>query len=201
MILGTASSAEVAIVRLDYSNAPGFELRDNSGVPLTPGNLAVAQDGAVIQIGYYTLATTSDPFAGDWVPMIGPGLGSGTFSTIGDKGALAGLFSGNQSFGETPLGPYTFPSIGTLISLRFYDATTVAGSAHFNAVSSTNWIWTGATDPEGVISVDMTNSTLLWQDGLGSAFRTTIPVPEPGGTVLLAVAMAASTFSRKRSSS
>jgi hypothetical protein len=199
--LAATPLANGAIVRIDYKNGTGFELNDNAGVPLTQGNPAVDQDGAVIQVGYYTLATTSDPFAGDWVPMIGPGQSDPLYATIGDKGGKgAGLFSGEGGFGETSPGPFDFPAVGMPLSIRFYDATTIGGAGHFNAVSSAAWLWEGPGDPENLISMNLSNAILLWQDGPDSAFRTTIPVPEPGVAVLLGAALGAAAFRRTKHS-
>src|SRR6218665_2502402 len=70
---GFASGA----VTIYYSNnnAPGFEIRDQNGVPLSPGMVDRPRDGTYFEIGYYSLATTGNPFAGDWIPMVGPEIG------------------------------------------------------------------------------------------------------------------------------
>lgn len=189
-LLASAGGGFAATIRIDYKNGAGYELRDAAGTPLTQGEAAVDQDGAVLQVGYYSLATSSNPFAGEWVPMIGPALFDPFFATIGDKGGMgAGLFSRDGGFGDTPAGFPDFPLIGTPLSIRFYDATSLAGAAHFNAVSSASWTWTGPGDPENVIAMNLTDSVLLWQDGIASAFRTTIPVPEPSACFLAGVSV------------
>lgn len=58
-------------------------LKNLNGTSLTAGTPSNG-DGAILQLGYYTASTTSDPFSGDWVPMTGPGTPFPT--TIGDSG-------------------------------------------------------------------------------------------------------------------
>ncbi len=174
---------------LTYSNdtAPGFAFKDVTGALLTPGLELVSQDGAVLEVGYYTLATTENPFAGAWVTMVGPSIPASTFATIGDKtDGAAGLFNRSTGFGTTPLGPYAFPANGTQMSIRFFNAPASQVSTHYNAVSSVDWIWPGQGDPQTQFNMNVASaSSLVWLDGTGSAFRTTIAVPEPAALILI----------------
>lgn len=180
LILACSGFSQAATIVLKYGNdrAPGFELRDFSGTPLTPGEVNVSQDGAILEVGYYSLATTDDPFAGAWVAMVGPSITSPDFATIGDKaGDIPGLFRRDADFGPNPLGPYRFPSVGTPMTVRFFDSTSYATATRYNAVSSAGWIWLGQRDPGAVLNMDLTTSSLLWQGGADSAFRTTLAIP------------------------
>jgi hypothetical protein len=194
------SHAHAAALVIDYSNnnSPGFELLDNSGVPLSPGLEFVEHDGAVLEVGYFSLATTENPFAGAWVTMAGPSIPSATYATIEDMAyGLPGHFNRSAGFGETPAGPYGFPVVGTPMSIRFFNSPASVRPSHFNAVSSINWVWTGQADPFTELDMDLTASPLLWLGGADSAFRTTLPVPEISTWALL-ISGSASLLMRRR---
>ena len=96
------------------------EFFDSSGNPLPQGDPSINQDGAAVQLGYFSQATTDDLFAGEWVPL--------TWSTtVGDtldryeEGYGDGFFSFNvhfeenssqfvQVYGDDDLGSYTTES-------------------------------------------------------------------------------------------
>ena len=52
-----------------WRNWSGTELRDLEGNPLFDGPINDDYDGDIIQIGYYTQATTANPFVGIWTPL------------------------------------------------------------------------------------------------------------------------------------
>lgn len=161
-------------------------LKDFNNNPLSAGTSADG-DGTVVQLGYYTMATTLNPFAGNWVPMTGPGTSYPT--TIGD--------SGNNPNGSIKLGVlftagslgFTAPADGTPLSLRFYDSTSIATSTYFNAVSETTgaFNWVTPSDPKSTANLSFLTSGVVWQDGPSSSFRTTIAVPEPSSVALIAL--------------
>jgi hypothetical protein len=76
-----------------WKNGAGTELLQYDGLtPLTAGSPADS-DGAVLQLGYYNMATLLSPFVGSWVPLIGYGTTHPGQSTIGDENnQLAGRF-------------------------------------------------------------------------------------------------------------
>ena len=171
----------------------GTGLKDMSGSVLTAGT-AAAGDGAILQLGYYSAATAANPFAGTWIVMAGS-------DTIGDKSGdlSAGKFSLSYQFKDD----YSFiPAAGTPLAIRFYDSTSLATANYFNCVSNTNgtWNWAGGT-PEPTINLTFstTSATQVWQGGASSAFRTTIPIPEPSAWLLLTAA-AGLCIRRKRES-
>ncbi len=201
LTLAFSCLSQAATIVLNYSNdhAPGFELKDLSGTPLTPGKEAVSQDGAILEVGYYSLATTDNPFGGEWVTMVGPSILSPAYATIGDKtGDIPGLFGRDAAFGTKPLGPYNFPAIGTPMTIRFFDSTSYDTATYYNAVSSASWIWLGQSDAGTVLDMDLTTASLLWLGGIDSAFRTTIVIPEPGIGLTAACAIATLLARRRR---
>ena len=167
-----------------YNNIPnGTRFKDRDGNYLTAGT-SLGGDGAILQLGYYTGATQAAPFVGTWVPLTGPGTGQR--STIGDSGGwLGGAFNLVHYFkGNSP----EVPAIGTPLAIRFYDTTSLATANYFNCVSNTNGTWNwilGNPEPTLTLSFTVTSPTQVWQGGATSAFRTTLPVPEPGVAVLL----------------
>lgn len=171
------------LLSIDYRT-----LNDFNGNPLNAGS-ANDGDGAVLQLGYYTMATTLDPFAGDWVAMTGQG--TSYLTTIGDSGDRgAGSFKTEVILLQ---GSYTFtePPIGTPLALRFYDSNSIGASTYFNAVSDTTggFNWLAPADPDALVGLGLSYLTagVFWQDGSGSAFRTTIPIPEPSAFALLGI--------------
>lgn len=163
-------------------------LKDLNGTSLTAGTSADG-DGTILQLGYYTAATTTTPFAGDWVAMTGPGTPYQT--TVGDSGNYPnGTFKLEVIFTQ---GSYSFtePAVGTPLALRFYDSTSIAASTYFNAVTDTtgvfNWVAPSSPTSTARLSLGLSSVGIDWQGGSGSSFRTTIPIPEPSLSALLAL--------------
>jgi hypothetical protein len=178
-ILG-ASPLSAASLIVNWSNGVGTELSDNLNVPLfagTSGNY----DGDIVQLGYYTMATTLNPFAGEWVTL--------RDQTIGEKDVLgprSGLFGYGDVFSTSPSGLLA----GTPLAIRFFDSTSVGSATKFNAVSDSSgaWNWIAPTTPATTVTLSLTSSSLVWQDTNKSSFRTTIPIPEPSTLLLVSVA-------------
>lgn len=173
-------------------------LKDRNGTSLTAGTSA-DDDGTIMQLGYYTAATTSAPFAGDWVAMTGPGTPYPT--TIGDSGNYPdGTFKLQALFTQ---GSYSFiePAVGTPLALRFYDSTSLAASSYFNAVTDTTGIfnWVAPADPTSTarLSLVLSSVGIVWQDGATSAYRTTIAVPEPSCLLLGVLSLGALAVRRR----
>lgn len=160
-------------------------MRDLNGNLLTRGT-DNADDGAILQLGYYTMATTLNPFAGAWVPLTGEGSGNSFYSTVGDKAMLDGRFAIGLSFFDTNVN---IPNGGTPLAIRFYNSTSISSSTYFNTVSNTTgaWNWITPVDPRPSMTISLSNPGIVWEEGSASAFRTTIPIPEPSSSALLAL--------------
>lgn len=180
--LVTPATATTVIMQNIVPN--GIGLKDINGTLLTAGT-ASAGDGAVLQLGYYSAATTVNPFAGTWMAITGPG--TPYRSTVGDSsGFSAGRFSLSYQFKD---GSSFLPAAGTPLAIRFYDSTSLATANYFNCVSNTdgNWNWAGGLpEPALNLTFSLTSPTQVWQGGAASAFRTTIAVPEPSVALLVA---------------
>lgn len=103
---------------------------------------------------------------------------------------LPGIFDLGHGFfasGESvPL-----PPLGTPLVIRFYHSISLDNATYFNAVSNStgSWNWIEPTDPISILTLTLSDPELVWQDGAASAFRTTIPIPEPATSVLAACAL------------
>lgn len=188
-------------VTLGYGNNSSGDtfLRDIGGVPLTSGPKGPG-DGAVIEVGYYSMATTADPFAGDWVALIGPGTGVEAV-TIGDANGGAGgdgIFGGTVILGASHPGSVAYPTGDTPVAIRFYDGTSIGGSTYYNSATMSNWTWRS----DGTLGLDIfpTPSTaMIWEGGLESAYRTTIAVvPEASSSMFVMLGSAALLVRRRR---
>ena len=155
---------------------------------LTAGNTATTGDGAVLQLGYFSTATTANNFSGTFIPLSGQTSLNTAYSntSIGDNaasGAGAGQFVLSLSFttGSLTTGN-SLPAAGTPLSVRFFNNTTLATSTFFNAVSNDIWLWqTPAAAPNSpIVAITLNDAGLEFLGGASSAFYTSqAVVPEP----------------------
>ena len=193
LILLTVLQAPAAGVRIKTATLAGVALQDRNGTPLDAGR-AAAGDGCLLEFGYYSLASTAVPFSGEWNPLTGPDSESGISTTIGAE--LRG--DGTYSFAfELSTALTGLPADGTPLVIRFYDATTVSGATDFNAVSNTTGIWNWDSNAVQINMGVGSDPGTVWQGGPGSEFRTTIPVPEPAATLLIAAGAGILLFRRR----
>ncbi len=194
VILGwIASVAEApgASILIHWSNDRTLHQPDVL-LPLSAGT-AEDGDGTLLEVGYYSLATTATPFAGEWNVLAA--------GSIGDTGGQRdGFFNiTTQLIG----GTFIAPPVGTPLAIRLYDASTLADSNLFNAVSNDNgtWNWVEPADdePELFLLVNKDEAPLWQRGGLG-AMRPSIvlPVPEPATALLLVIAGAGACLFRRR---
>lgn len=151
----------------------------NQGNFALSAGTAINGDGTLLQLGYYTAATSSNPFAGVWRVLAA--------SSIGDTDVnQAGMFSTTTTLVEGSFAP---PSIGSPLAIRFYNGLTAATSTFFNAASDTTgaWNWVAPGDPAPVLNLQITKLTGVFQTGVIGAFETRIStgVPEPSTAALL----------------
>jgi hypothetical protein len=172
----SAIPAGAASTWVNWFNSAGTELRDFSGTLLVDSKFLGVR-GDLIQLGYYTLATTGSPFAGTGVPLQNGRIGEKSAVVLG-----AGRFSYESSLDGTELLG------GTPLAIRFYDDPVMDEATFFNAVSDSTGAWNVINFPTTLLTMTLSlaDGTLIWQDGGSSAFRTTIPIPEPAGGALIA---------------
>ncbi len=191
LVAGTLQCS-ASTLQVDAQNDPGTLVLDNAGVGLDVGASAVHGDGDLVELGYFS--TSSDTFAGTWIPLTGPESNNPSLvTTIGDLPsggtlALAGSFVTQNVFNDSGVTPTNndIPGTGVQLALRFYDGSSSAGSM-YNTVTSTSWLWTtlkAIPIPPDTIKINLAADVLKWEADGGSAFRTAL-VPEPSSTALL----------------
>jgi hypothetical protein len=164
-------------------------------------------DGDVIQIGYYTGATSSSNlFTGTWVALTGNGGANSAFNTtsIGDQtsqGAGDGTFALNLTFTSGSPTSGVYPAIGgKILALRFYNGTTVANSTYYGAVSDASWTWAApATTPPSILGFSLDNPGVSFLSNDSSALNETAftgtplmsEAPEPSTATELLLAFCA----------
>ena len=162
-----------------WHNSSGTKLSDFNSVLLSDGPVGNDYDGDIIQLGYYSQATTTDPFAGLWTTL--------QSSTIGDKGTVF-LGPGRYDYLTVIASEDSLQLLGIPLSIRFFDDIAQENATYFNSVSDSSggWNMIHSSDTRLNLTLSLDSSNLVWQGGSSSAFRTTIPIPEPTGLSLAA---------------
>lgn len=204
---------QTEVTQVDWFNNASTLFRNGAGVALSQGVASANSDGMLVQLGYFSAATTANNFAGTWIPITG--FGAAPRTTIGDSPDLSGAGDGRIGFstvfrntsnavqvfepalGDT--GSYfsqssitittTTPPSGAILSIRFYDTSSGTTGA-YNTVSSDDlaWRWVPPTDAGSNVLLNLVSAnsagTLEFQDA-ANPFRTTILIPEPSTYALL----------------
>ena len=158
---------------------------DVDGTPLELGDLEINMDGNLIQLGYFSEASTSNLFQGDWVPLTA-GLYFGDSSTLsgGNPGQFqvsilfldgtdnvtvypdaAGAYQTQSSHVITSASPKGSP--GQLLAIRYYDRNSLSEGVRYNTIADTSWKWEPLSDQLGfptIIAIDTQSEGLEFQD-------------------------------------
>lgn len=202
LLTGNLFGAAIVKVNLDSGDVGVLKNVDGTS-NLTAGNVNVAGDGAVIQLGYFSGATSdNNNFVGNFVPITGQG--SANFGKSADFNTTVGDFGlGSDSPGSFNLSVIfdstasllNLPQIGTVLSLRIFNNTTLANSSHFMLLSNNAWKWKDfrdSTDPGSNLNMSLADTGTRYQTasfsptGISSPATpgANIPVPEPSAAVL-----------------
>lgn len=198
------SSAAVLTTTVSWESVIGVLKGSNNSTALTAGTGADG-DGAVLELGYYSTATTTNNFSGTWIPLTGPNSANTAFSntSIGDQGGGPdGQFSISTTFtaGSPTTGNNLPGSTSIPLVIRFYNATTIGASTAYGAVSNDSWLWVLPSVTPGstlTLSLNPSNGGNEWLGG-GAGFYTNIPVPEPTSFVFVGLATLGMTVIRRR---
>ncbi|MEG3973658.1 PEP-CTERM sorting domain-containing protein [Microcoleus sp. herbarium8] len=185
-----ASNVYASTVQVNWTIESSRHLYNITSNLLLAGSNADG-DGALLELGYYSSASSSNPFSGNWMV-----LSSGS---IGDSGInLNGKFSLTSTLTDSnPL----LPLAGTPLAIRFYDGITLSSSSYFNAVSSpdSSWAWVAPTDPAAIINlvIDKGPPTVFERTGFYD-FKTGIAIPEPTSSLLSLLFLSFGMLRRRR---
>ena len=119
MMAGVVSASAQSSTTVDWSNSASTLLRDSAGAALTQGSATVNSDGRLVELGYFTTATTADKFSGSWIPLTS--AGSLPRTAIGDSFNLTGAGDGViqfNTFFEVGRRPLKFMIRATLAITR-----------------------------------------------------------------------------------
>lgn len=212
-----SSVASSAVITVNFDSGD-FVVETDLGNPLSAGNTSLDGDGFVLQLGYYTGATTGNNFLGNWVSLTGEGsantgniTGTGlnfNQTTIGDTDdrnpdGAAGTFAVSVTF-DTAFAnkSQNLPAVGVPLAIRFFNSTTVGPTALFNVVSNDAWLWQtpGEAPSQPVISMSLSDANLEWQSvaqGQSDTEFMTV-IPEPSSAALLGLGAAVLGLRRRR---
>jgi len=194
--VAASSQLYAALSAISTSNLSSA-IVDNTGTALTAGT-AGDGDGAVYQVGYFSVDTAN--FTGAWISITGESSANPSLvSSIGDTGGGGdGLFTQNFTFDDATQS--SLPAGGTQLALRFYNATSVAGSTHYNTVTNNAWTLNAFADspaPAQALDVD-SSSGRVWQDSTNTFKTSIVIVPEPSSFALLGLGGVAFLLRRRR---
>ena len=204
----------------------GAVLRNASGGDLPSGSASGSFDGAIIQLGYFSGATSdNNNFSGTFTALSGEGSVNYVSNTVWDT-----TVGDDPTRGFAPLNQFnislTFdtniqvnlPAVGTILSIRVYDNTSTVTSSSFMTLSSNSWKWkqpSSPTDPSARLDLSFADTGLRRENrsgvgGLtsspsgdavtfGSSLQTDIAiVPEPTIGALIACGLVSMAFRRPR---
>lgn len=183
------SDSATLVINWSVATDPVRKLVNNNSVPLSAGTSA-AGDGTLLELGFYTTATVSNPFSGSWVVLAS--------TTMGDDGVnINGKFSTSTVLSS---GIFSEPAIGTPLAIRFYDGTSVGNSSYFNSVSNTNgtWNYVAPAEVSPVVSMVIDKVSGVVFDGAFGDFKTVRPIPEPSYVALILLAVIPMLLGRRR---
>ena len=151
--------------------------------PLAIGESQINQDGDLLQLGYFTQATTTDLFAGEWVPLASQ-IYFGDSSTL--SGGVPGKFqvallfvnnsdtvtvypdaSGTFETSAPYIITHSAPGANKLLAIRYYDQNLISDGIRYNTIANPNWLWgnlTGQLAFPLIIEVDVESTDLAFQD-------------------------------------
>jgi hypothetical protein len=181
LLLMSAPPAFAQIINIDSGSYTLYS-SDNSTALLT---------GDLVQFGYYSDATTNNPFAGNFVALTSSGSSSAT-TVVGEEtanGAGPGTFA--YSSLNLDLASNALPTNGQIMAFVIYNNSTVGSSSAYavEADLETTWNYSASAQfpvPQGFSLAD----TGTWEDNI--AGYTGVPlnsgestIPEPPSVVML----------------
>jgi hypothetical protein len=185
-----SSTTMAASIRINWANDRTFSHHDSS-VSLSSGTAADG-DGTLLELGFYTEATTANLFTGEWRVL--------THGRMGDSED-----QGDGRFNISSMligGTFTEPPLGTPLAIRFYDSESLETSRYYNTVSNTDgsWNWVTPTDatPEVSLQAFKDITSVTYEKGGLSAMKTDIPLIPESSTLVLGISALVMILGRRR---
>ncbi len=190
-VSSTAIYADTIGLTWKYNPPTAQRIYQADGItPLSGAGTAANGDGFALQLGYYSMSTTSNPFNGTWIPVFGENTSTSLFSvaTMGDNTAKTGtdvrfLFSGtiDTAIPGTIAG---LPAAGTIMAIKYYDANLITNMLAYGAASNSSWLWISpsAIPPPGGMMFNMKDPGMVYAGGVSVPM---VNVPEPAAAALL----------------
>ena len=155
----------------------GLLINNSNNSSILSGGTTADGDGTVVQIGYYSSATSGNLFSGTWTALAGAGTSNYSTLSIGDfnvnGGANGELWTGNLVFTAGPVG-------GQILSVRFYNNTSLATSTYYATVSNANWTWIAPSPTPSPLIWSAVDSGSTWEGGFTAYTGIAVSaVPEP----------------------
>jgi hypothetical protein len=150
------TAPQISIVWGTTTNASSSDvLKGFDGLPLSAG-VQGNGDGDLVELGYFSEASTESPFSGTWIPLTqqtkvgdsssGYGFGNGMFiftSNFYLNSDQVVVFPTEPKEYSEDLGftvTSSTPPTGTPFCIRFYDGPQ-KGEARYNTVTGNDWLW------------------------------------------------------------
>jgi len=197
MPLPTFAQETVQVTWSFDSTSPLSIFAQNGTTPLAGADSSGNGTGFKVQLGYYTNAISANPFAGAWVPVLGQGTQNSLEPTasMGDNVSTVSGTDDRFSFTDTintsqPSTDIGLPPAGTIMSIRYYNASTVAGATFFGAASNSAWVWESPDSPPPFpMSFNVDETGNVFQGGADTIETNIAVVPEPSFFALVGLGM------------
>jgi hypothetical protein len=150
------SAPQISIVWGTTTNASSSDvLKGFDGLPLSAG-IQGNGDGDLVELGYFSEASTGNPFSGTWIPLTQKTRVGDSSSGYGFEDGMfiftTNFFKDSDHVIVFPTEPKEYaedigftittstPQAGTPICIRFYEEA-YKGATKFNTVTGENWLW------------------------------------------------------------
>lgn len=150
------SAPQITIVWGTTTNASSSDvLKGFDGLPLSAG-IQGNGDGDLVELGYFSEASTGNPFSGTWIPLTQQTRVGDSSSGYGFEDGMfiftTNFFKDSDQVIVFPTEPKEYaedigftittstPQAGTPICIRFYEEA-YKGATKFNTVTGENWLW------------------------------------------------------------
>lgn len=177
---------------LSFDTGGTISIKGSDNATVLSGGTALAGDGFVVEIGYYSTASAGNNFSGNWISIAGGGSLNTAFAgtsigDINDNGAGDGTYANTLVFDTTlPNTVVALPSAGQVMTVRFYNAATLSAATHFAAVSNNTWTWLAPAVVQSNMTYSLDDIGVVWQGSfVGYTGNIISAVPEPAAYAAL----------------